>query len=85
MSSEHPIGTESARSYAAAYAAHYSQHDLLAALQAYAQVIELHPTAPEADYSRSQMRNIVNLVVPARDLLASQVALARQHLGKSTI
>ena len=82
MSSQHPLDTESARDYAAAYATHYTRRDLLRALQAYDQVIELCPTAPEAEYSRSQMRNIVKLVVPARELLASQVELVRRHLQR---
>lgn len=82
MSSRHPISTASARCYAAAYAAHYTQNDLLGALQAYAHVIEHHPTAPEAEYSRSQMQNIVKQVIPARELLASQLELVRQHLGQ---
>ena len=82
MSSQHPLDTESARHYAAAYATHYTQRDLLGALHAYSEVIELHPTAPEAEYSRSQMRNIVKFVVPARELLASQVELVRRHLQR---
>jgi hypothetical protein len=80
MSSQHPIGTESSRSYAAAYALHYSQRDLLGALTAYDHLIERHPTSPEADYSRSQMHNIVRSVIPASQLLASQVELARRAL-----
>ena len=59
---------------------HYSQRDLLGALAAYDEVIEQHPTSPEADYSRSQMHNIVRSVIPAPTLLASQVGLARRHL-----
>jgi hypothetical protein len=82
MSSQHPLGTASARSYARAYATHYTQRDLLGALRAYDEVIEQHPDAPEAEYSRSQMRNIVNLVVPAQELLASQVELVRRHLQR---
>jgi hypothetical protein len=80
MSSQNPLGTASARHYAAAYATHYTQRDLLGALHAYDQVIEQHPSAPEAEYSRSQMRNIVKLVVPARELLDTQVELVRRHL-----
>ena len=82
MSSQHPLGTASARHYAEAYATHYAKRDLLGALQAYDRVIELHPDEPEAEYSRSQMRNIVNLVVPARELLASQVELVRRYLQR---
>ena len=83
MSSQHPICTPSARSYAAAHSAHYARNDLLGALQAYGDVIEQHPTAPEAEYSRSQMRNIVKQVVPAPELLACQLELARRHLRRS--
>ena len=83
MSSQHPIGTASARSYAAAHSAHYARNELLEALQAYGDVIEQHPNAPEAEYSRSQMRNIVRQVVPAPELLACQLELARRHLQRS--
>lgn len=80
MSSQHPISTESARGYARAYAIHYSQRDLLGALTAYDEVIEQHPTSPEADYSRAQMHNIARSVIAAPTLLASEVGLARRHL-----
>ena len=83
MSSQHPIGTESSRSYAKAYSLHYSHRDLLGALTAYDHVIEQHPTSPEADYSRSQMYNIVRSVIPASRLLASQVELARRTLQQA--
>lgn len=83
MSSRHPVSTEAARNYAIAFAIHYVQEDLLAALRAYDQVIEHHPASPEADYSRAQMRNIVARVVPARELLASEVEAARRRLTPS--
>ena len=80
MSSHHALPTASAREYAAAYATHYSQRDLTAAMLAYDGVIAQHPTAPEADYSRAQLRNIVRSVVPAEELLASETKLAREVL-----
>jgi len=80
MSSEHPISTVSARSYATAYAMHYSKHDLLGALTAYDALITEYPNSPEADYSRAQMHNIVRSVIPAPTLLAAQIDLARRHL-----
>lgn len=85
MSNRHPICTASARHYAEAYATHYTRRDLLGAPQAYDQVIELHPNPPEAGYSRSQMRNILNLVVPAEEPIASQVALAVDSWSESTM
>jgi hypothetical protein len=70
--------------YAAAYATHYTERNLLGALRAYGQVIERHPTAAEAGYSRAQIQNIVNLVVPPRELLASQTDLAARHLQRDS-
>jgi len=73
---------DAARLYAAAHALHYSEHDLLAALRAYERIIALHPGTPEAGYARTQIRNIVQSVVPAEELLAAQVDLASRHLLK---
>ena len=67
--------------YAAAYAAHYKGRDLPAALQLYMDVMESHPGAQEAGYSRMQVENIVNAVVPEQELLDAQMGLALAHLG----
>jgi len=72
--------TEAGRQYEAAYAAHYKGCDLPAALQLYTKVMASHPGAQEADYSRMQIQNIVNAVVPKQELLDAQVELARAHL-----
>jgi hypothetical protein len=56
--------TQAGRQYAAAYAAHYTEHDLPMAMQLYRQVMASHPSDPEAEYSRFQIQNIVNAVVP---------------------
>jgi hypothetical protein len=71
--------TEAAREYAAAYAAHYSERDLAMALQLYKKIIASHASAREAGYSRTQIQNIVNAVVPEQELLDAQIerALAR--------
>ena len=70
--------TEAAREYAAAYAAHYSERDLAMALQLYKQLIAAHAGAREGGYSRTQVQNIVNAVVPKQELLASmELALVR--------
>jgi capsule polysaccharide export protein KpsE/RkpR len=75
----------SERSYAAAYAAHYSERNLAAALQLYMELIASRPNAPEAAYSRAQIRNIITAVVPAQELLDAQIglALARLDCGES--
>lgn len=65
-----------ARDYALAYAAHYSQRDLVRALHLYQEVIASHASARQVGYSRSQIWNIVKVVVPEQELLAAQVELA---------
>lgn len=71
--------TEAGRQYAAAYAAHYKGRDLPAALQLYIKVIASHPDAKEAGYSRAQVHNIVNTVVPKQELLDAEIELSRAH------
>ena len=67
---------EAARDYAVAYAAHYSQRDLVRALHLYKKLIASHASARQAGYSRSQIRNIVKVVVPEQELLDAEVELA---------
>ena len=73
--------TEAGRQYATAYAAHHKGRDLAAALQLYMNIIELHSGDQESGYSRMQVQNIVNSVVPQQELLDTQVELALTHLG----
>jgi len=70
-----------AQSYAAAYASHYAERDYPAALRAYDQLIALHPGAAEAEYARTQIRNIVKSVIPAKELLAAELGLVLRYLG----
>jgi hypothetical protein len=72
--------SEAGQQYATAYAAHYTGHDLPVAFQLYMKVMASHPEAPEADYSRMQVQNIINSVVPMQELLDSQIELVRAHL-----
>jgi hypothetical protein len=67
--------TDEHRQYAAAYAAHYVGRDLPSALQLYKKLIASHPGAQEAGYSRRQVQNIVNVVVPEQELLDAQMEL----------
>jgi hypothetical protein len=71
--------TAAGRQYAAAYAAHYTTKDLREALELYKGVMAAHPKTQEAGYSRSQIRNIVNAVVPDQELLNAQLDLAMAH------
>lgn len=71
--------TEASRQYAAAYAAHYTRRNLPLALQLYKKLMASHPSAQEADYSRMQVQNIVDAVVPKQALLDAQMALVLAH------
>jgi len=71
--------TEAGQQYAAAYAAHYKTKDLHEALELYKGVMAAHPNTREAEYSRSQIQNIVNAVVPKQELFDAQVDLALAH------
>ncbi len=73
--------TESGRAYAAAHAAHYSERNLAAALQLYMELVASRPNGPEAAYSRAQIQNIINAVVPAQELLDTHIGLALARLG----
>jgi len=71
--------SEAIRQYATAYAAHYRDHELPAAMRLYKQVMASHPNDPEAEYARVQIVNIVNAVVPRQELLDAQMDLALTH------
>ena len=71
--------TEAGRQYAEAYAAHYTARDLPVALQLYRKVMASHPGAEEAGYSRTQVQNIVNTVVPKQELMDAQIERAVAH------
>ena len=77
--------TEAAREYAAAYAAHYSARDFATALQLYRTIIAGHASTREAEYSRAQVQNIVNAVVPRRELLDAQIELALAQLDAGLV
>ena len=67
---------EARQQYEAAHAAHYTTKDLREALELYKRIMAAHPSTQEAGYSRLQIQNIVNAVVPEQELLDSQVNLA---------
>jgi len=72
--------TEAGRQYASAYEAHYKTKDLGKALGLYRVVMDAHPEAKEREYSRLQIQNIVNAVVPKQELFDAQVELALIHI-----
>ena len=52
-------------------------------MRLYKQVMASHPSDPEAEYSRVQIQNIVNAVVPKQELLDAQMELAVTHFEHS--
>lgn len=74
--------TKAAREYASAYAAQYCERNLGMALRLYEKLMASHGSTPEAGYSRTQIQNIVKVVVPEPELLAAQMALALDRLER---
>jgi len=60
--------SEARRLYAAAYAVHYTTTNLREALELYKGIIAAYPGTPEAEHSRSQIRNIVRTMVSKQGL-----------------
>jgi hypothetical protein len=77
--------TGASRKYAAAYTAHYTDHDLRLALRLYKKLMASHPSDPEAEYSRMQVQNIVHAVVPKQELLDAQMELVRAHFEDDSL
>ena len=75
MRNDTPL-TKAGKQYAEAHAAHYTTKDLREALELYKGLMATHPNTKEAEYSRTQMQNIVKSVVPKQKLLDAQVELA---------
>ena len=73
------ILTEAGQQYAAAYDAHYKTKDMYKAFKLYGRIIAAHPDTHEAGYSRSQVQNIVNAVVPKQKVMDALVELALTH------
>ena len=73
------ILTDTGQQYATAYDAHYTTKDLHKAFDLYGRVIAEHPVSKEAEYSRTQVQNIVNAVVPKQKIADALEKLALSH------
>ena len=73
------ILTEVGQQYATAYEAHYTTKDMYKAFKLYERIIAAHPDTQEAGYSRSQVQNIVNTVVPKQKVMDALAKLALNH------
>ena len=67
--------TEAAKQYLEAYEEHYTTKDLIKAINLYKGIMAAHPNAKEAEYSQTQIQNIVKSLVPNQRLLDAQVEL----------
>jgi hypothetical protein len=76
---DNTILTEVGQQYATAYDAHYKTKEMYKAFKLYGRIIATHPDTHEAGYSRSQVQNIVNAVVPKQKVMDALVELARTH------
>ena len=69
--------------YEVAHNAHYKMKDVHEAIVLYRDLIENYPGSKEAEYSRSQVKNIVNSVVPEQVFINAVWALALTHIEKN--
>ena len=76
---ESKLSAEAGQQYASAYETHYTTKDIHKAFKLYEDIIADHPDTKEAGYSRSQVQNIVNAVVPKKEIMDSLMGLARIH------
>ena len=75
--------TEAAQQYKTAYDAHYATKDLQKAFALYEHVIAEHSATQEAEYSRSQIQNIVKAVVPKQIIADAMAKLALTHFEQT--
>ena len=78
-----PFG-DAGRRYEAAHQAHYSARDLPLALDLYQGVLTAHPRSTEAGFSRTQIQNIANSVIPPQALLDAQISLIVAHFSRTS-
>ena len=71
--------TEAGQQHTTAYAAHYTTKDMYKAFKLYGRIIAAHPDTYEAEYSRSQVQNIVNALIPKQKVMDALVELALTH------
>lgn len=79
---ESRLSEEAGQQYATAYDMHYTTKDIHKAFTLYEDIIAAHPDTKEAGYSKSQIQNIVNAVVPKREIMDSLMKLARIHFDQ---
>lgn len=82
MTTEPTATNDAPTRYATALDTHYTIKDLRGALKLYQSVIACHPESSEAGYSRTQIQNIANTVVPKSEAFDTTVAMVIAHLDQ---
>ena len=77
------ILTEAGQQYASAYDAHYTTKEMQKAFNLYWRIIAEHPATQEAEYSRAQIQNLVNAVVPKQKIADVLAKLALTHFEQN--
>ena len=70
--------------YAIAHNVHYKTKDVHEAVVLYRKIIANHPGSAEAEYSKSQVQNIVNSVVPKQVFIDALGDLALTHIEQGS-
>ena len=71
--------TATDQNYTKAHDMHYKTKDLPRAFKLYRSIIADYPETEEAGYSLSQVKNIMNEVVPKQEVMDTLVALTLAH------
>lgn len=74
-------GSTSIKLYGSAYSLHYERRDIDAAEVLYRRIVADYTGTPEADYARSQLRNIERMTPEDRRRLAEQRATSQLPAG----
>jgi len=75
--------TVAGQDYTKAHDMHYKTKDLPKAFNLYRDIIVEYPNTEEAGYSLSQVKNIMNEVVPKQEVMDTLVALTLAHFDKN--
>ena len=74
--------TAAGQDYTKAHDMHYKTKDLPKAFNLYRDIIVEYPKTEEAGYSLSQVKNIMNEVVPKQEIMDALVAMTLAHFDQ---
>jgi hypothetical protein len=77
--------TAEGKDYTKAHNMHYKNKNLPKAFKLYRDIIADYPRTDEAGYSLSQVKNIVNDVVPKQEVMDALVAMTLAHFEQDVV